>query len=164
MFRASADTGEGRRHARIRKIQLGLSNGGVGLLNRRFRELSRRGRIVVFLAAYGAVLQQRLQPRLLAPRLVNLRGSLRELSPRLRQGYFIRRTINLEERRALFHGVALFVELLLKDSGNARAHLDLFRSFDLTHDVEPDRNLPSLHRKHIHWEGGGGGAAGGGAR
>src|SRR6202521_3062134 len=141
MFRASTDAGDGRCHARIRKIQLGLSNGGIGLLNRRFRELSQRGRIVVFLTGYGAVLQQRLQPRLLAPRLVDLRGSLRELSPRLRQGDFISRAINLEQRRALFHGVAFVVELLLKDSGNARAYLDLFRSLDLTHDVEPDRNL-----------------------
>src|SRR6202140_6018729 len=111
MFRAAADAGDGRRHARIRKIQLGLSNGGVSLRNRRVRELSRGGRIVVFLAAYGAVLQQRLQPRLLAPRLVDLRGSLRELSPRLRQGDFIRRTMNLEQRRALFHRVAFVVEL-----------------------------------------------------
>ena len=150
MFRAPADARDRRGHIGVRQIELGLAYAGVALLDRGFGELPCRCRVFVLLATYGAIGHQRLEPRFLTPPLLDLRGGLRELRPCLRERNFVRRAIDFEQRRAFFHRVSLAVELFLQDAGNARAHLDLLGAFDLTDDVEPDRNALGLDLGDVH--------------
>ncbi len=150
MLGAPADAGDRRRHSRIRKIELGLPNRRHWPVE---SPLPRAARDEVE-SSYSLRLTarsctKRLQPRLLAPRLVDLRAvACASCALRLRQRDLVRCAIDFEQQRALFHEVAFVVELLLQDPGNPRAHLDLLRSLDLSHDVEPDRDLSRLDLEH----------------
>ncbi len=125
---------------RVGQIELGLAHLRGALLLRRRRGLRRRKRVVVFLAADGAIFRQGLQPLLLALRLLGARPVLLGLTSGLRQRDLERRTVDLEQRRAGADRVALLVELLLEDARDARADLDLLRAFGLSHGIEDDRH------------------------
>ncbi len=144
MLRAPADAGDGRVDHGVRKVELGLAHAGIRLLQGRLAELPRRGRVVEFLAADRALVDQGLEPRFLATSLIDLRGCGRELPFCLRQRDLERRAIDLEQRRAFLDRVAFVVELLLQNARHAGAHLDLPRAFDLSRNVEANRHASGL--------------------
>ena len=74
MLGAAADARYRSDDAGIRKIELGLPHCGARLLQRGFRKLPRRDRVVVFLARHRSIGDQGLQPGLLALRLREDRG------------------------------------------------------------------------------------------
>ncbi len=73
---------------------------------------------------------------------------LRERAARLRESDLEGRALDLEERGAGLDRVALGIELLLEDPGDARADLHLARAFGASHRLEADRHFAQRRFHH----------------
>jgi hypothetical protein len=150
LLRAAGDTADRRRDRGIGKIELGLAHACARHLHGRALLLVGGRRLVRFLLADRAPVGEAFQALEVLARELLFRELLGKGAARLREFDLERCALDLEKHGAGLHAVALGVELLFQNSGDARAQLHLARALGAADRLEHHRHLARRDLDHRH--------------
>ena len=147
-LRPAADSRQRRGDAGVGEIEFRFTHAVLGDLDRGLGQFQVGDCVVVLALADGLLLGQFLEAARFPARLLIARTFLRELRLHLRHSDLEGRRIDLEQRRACLYELAFAVEPFEHNAGDACAHFDFPRTFDLADRFQPDRD--PLRRKLRH--------------